>query len=152
MCEDAVEFRDHSVTTSREHEREFGNLCRYLGLDPSQRPDLEKVIDFLQRFRPCIADKTSLRDDVEDLAARWLNGEPANAIAALISGSLRHAPCRFHDFRSDIRCPFVPPCGQLALAKEEVRANSWVEAVSWRKLSEERDVPAWVVHLCLEAW
>jgi hypothetical protein len=32
-----------------------------------------------------------------------------------------------------------------------LRANSWVEAVSSRELSEERDVRAWVVHLILEA-
>jgi hypothetical protein len=69
----------------------------------------------------------------------------------LISGSLARVPRRFHDLRSEIRCQFVPPCDELTLAEEELRANSWVEAVSSRKLSEERDVPALVVHLGFEA-
>jgi len=83
MCDDPVEFRDLSVTTSKKHEQEFQNLCRYLALDPSQDLDLAKVVDFLRRFRPWIADKNYLRVDVEDMAARWLTGEPTDAIAAL---------------------------------------------------------------------
>ncbi len=42
----------------------------------------------------------------------------------LISGSLARVPRRFHDLRSEIRCQFVPPCDELTLAEEELRANS----------------------------
>jgi len=83
MSDNSAEFRSYAVATSTELEREFRNTCRYLDLDPDLPSDIDTIYAFLRRFSPRIADKLSLRADVEDLAARYLTGDPRNAVAAL---------------------------------------------------------------------
>jgi hypothetical protein len=83
MCESPADFFAHCVTTSQGLEKEFRKLCQHLGLDHDQTRDLEKVFDFLRRFSTRIVDKVAIRDEVEELASRWLTGDPNDAIAAL---------------------------------------------------------------------
>jgi hypothetical protein len=82
-CDNPAEFVEFLATTSRGHAREFNNLCQRLGLDPVRPQDSAKALDFLRRFRPQVVDKNSLRDEVEELASRWVSGEPRDVVAAL---------------------------------------------------------------------
>jgi hypothetical protein len=52
MCDSPTEFVAYQTNTSRNLEREFGTLCRHLGLDPGSPEGAARVVDFLQRFRP----------------------------------------------------------------------------------------------------
>lgn len=81
--ESASEFREHSVTTSRDLLREFKTLCSYLNLDADNVSDVERARRFLQRFRPLTKDIFTLRGQVEDAAAASLTGDPAQAVATL---------------------------------------------------------------------
>jgi hypothetical protein len=90
-CDDPTEFVQHLTTTSQGHQRAFRELCRHLAIDPNRPEDQAKALDFLRRFRTRIVDKNGLRDDVEELAARWITGEPKEVVAALknlLDGSL----------------------------------------------------------------
>ncbi|MDX2039414.1 MAG: hypothetical protein SFX72_22400 [Isosphaeraceae bacterium] len=83
MCDDPAEFVAHQTTTSAGLKNEFDALCRHLGLDPDSPEGAGKVVDFLRRFRPEIVDKFRAQREVEDLASRWIYGEPWEVVAAL---------------------------------------------------------------------
>jgi hypothetical protein len=82
-CENAEDFRQYLVATSRELFREFRALCSYLRLDPDGTADVRAAFDFLRRFRALSQDKVAMRGTVESLAGAWLTGDPLNAVAAL---------------------------------------------------------------------
>jgi hypothetical protein len=82
-CESASDFREHSVTTSRDLLDEFRALCSYLKLNADKLSDVERALNFLRRFRPLGEDKLALRGTVEALAAAWFTGDPATAVGAL---------------------------------------------------------------------
>src|ERR1700687_3484876 len=44
MCSSPAEFIAHSITTSRELEREFHSLSKYLNLDPERAADVAKAL------------------------------------------------------------------------------------------------------------
>jgi hypothetical protein len=83
MCDNPSEFREHSVTTSRQLLDEFQALCSYLMVDADKRAGVEQALDFLRRFRPLIEDKLALRGRVEDGAGAWFTGDPADVVKAL---------------------------------------------------------------------
>ena len=82
-CDTPAEFVAYLTTTSGDLKREFGTLCRHLGLDPESPEGAAKVVDFLRRFRPEVVDKSRFRYHVEELSTRWITGEPEDVVAAL---------------------------------------------------------------------
>jgi hypothetical protein len=86
---DAV-FNELAVTTSSKLKNEFAYLCRALSLNSADERDVARVRDFLRRFHVQIQDKSSIRPEVEALAARWITGEPAENVAALESSLSRN--------------------------------------------------------------
>ena len=79
----ASEFRAYAVTTSKELETEFRNICRYLEIDTDAPSGIDKIYDFLRRFTPRVVDKLYMRTEVEELAAQHLTGDPKTAVASL---------------------------------------------------------------------
>jgi hypothetical protein len=82
----AAVFYTHAIATDPKSKRlktEFENLCRYLELDPSTPAGLEDAYSFLQRFHTRVEDKNALRWRVEDMASRWVTGNPADVTTAL---------------------------------------------------------------------
>ncbi|MCU1233764.1 MAG: hypothetical protein JWP63_1731, partial [Candidatus Solibacter sp.] len=80
--ENPAVFRAEALTSSG-HQRDFQTICRVLALHPDEPADLLNLFDILRRLHFRIADKEGLRNDVEELAHRWIDGDPRIAVAAL---------------------------------------------------------------------
>jgi hypothetical protein len=88
LCERAAQFdmlHDFraEAATSKETRSDFQSLQALLGLDPAKDSDLDQIRDFLRRFRPITEDVFRQRRNVEELASRWVEGEPQLVVNAL---------------------------------------------------------------------
>jgi hypothetical protein len=113
----ADEFLAEAVTTSGGLKDEFNALSKHLALDPRTAPGARAIRDFLRRFTVHTADKLAIHDEVEDVAQRWISGDPGEAVRALKVFATRNAHMGGPLGAPDIAAALPRGCAPQDLAK-----------------------------------
>lgn len=81
---DVTEFYEYQVKISNQREKDFNDLCAYLGLNRLKELDLEQALFFLQRFKitPYVINKHTVCE-LEDKATALFSGVPSKLLQFL---------------------------------------------------------------------
>ena len=79
------DFYTIATATTAKLKSELDAVARYLELDPVDLEQRAAIREFLRRFHVRVVDKQALRGEVEDLAGRWVSGDPATVVSVLES-------------------------------------------------------------------